>query len=337
MFDIRYAKMLALSLLSVYCWSSQAMPFDIVVAQDGSGNFSRISDAIMASPNLSARRYYIRIREGLYTENVLVGKEKTNIVLVGDGMDKTVISSNKSNGGGFQTYDSATVGLDGQGFVAQDITFTNTAGPNNHQAVALRNSAGYSAFFRCRFQGYQDTLYTFGGYQFFRDSEIYGTVDFIFGKAPVVLQNCRIYVHRPLALQSNTITAQKKEKVEDVSGIVIQNCTITAAPELRQQSFKFKTFLGRPWGNLSTTIIMQSYLDDIIDPKGWLEWEGRDPNRVYYAEYQNRGPGSRTRDRVQWARVINSSVEAAKFTVRNFIQGGKWIPSTGIPFFLDLL
>ena len=82
---------------------------------------------------------------------------------------------------------------------------------------------------------------------------------------------------------------------------------------------------------------MQSYLDDIIDPKGWLEWEGRDPNRVYYAEYQNRGPGARTKDRVQWARVINSSVEAAKFTVRNFIQGGQWIPSTGIPFFLDLL
>ncbi|GMP81381.1 hypothetical protein CsSME_00036116 [Camellia sinensis var. sinensis] len=50
---------------------------------------------------------------------------------------------------------------------------------------------------------------------------------------------------------------------------------------------------------------MQSYLDDIIDPKGWLEWNGRSPDRVYYAEYKNEGPGANTGGRVPWEKVGN--------------------------------
>lgn len=43
-------------------------------------------------------------------ENVFVGKKKQNIVLIGDGMDRTVISGNRSNTTGFSTYETATVG-----------------------------------------------------------------------------------------------------------------------------------------------------------------------------------------------------------------------------------
>lgn len=140
-------------------------------------------------------------------------------------------------------------------------------------------------------------------------------------------------------LQKNTITAQKREDPKDNSGIIIHNCTIMASPELRQQGSKFKTFLGRPWGNFSRTIIMQSFLDNLIDPGGWLEWggKGHSVDKVDYAEYENRGPGASTVGRVKWARVINSSGEATKFTVRNFIDGDTWIPSIGIPYFLDLM
>ncbi|KAL7184680.1 hypothetical protein ACSBR2_026761 [Camellia fascicularis] len=331
--------MLALTVLITLWWSSlgKSMPIYTTVAQDGSGNFTRIADAILAAPNYSKRRYYIKIKAGFYRENIFVGEQKTNLTFVGDGMNKKVISGNKSYGGGFKTYDTATAGIEGQGFVAQDITFENTAGPYKNQAVALRNQAENSAFFKCRFQGYQDTLYTVRGKQFFRECEIYGTVDFIFGNAAVFFQNSIIYAKKPLNLQTNTITAQKREKQDEKTGTIMQNCTIKAADDLRQQNFKFKTFLGRPWGNFSRTIIMKSYLDDIIDPKGWLEWNGRSPDRVYYAVYKNTGPRANTGGRVPWEKVINSSIEATNFTLRNFIEGDKWIPATGIPFFLDLL
>lgn len=230
-------------------------------------------------------------------------------------------------------------GIQGKGFVAQNIAFENTAGPYGNQAVAVRIEADLSAFYKCRFKGYQDTLYTHTQTQFFRECEIYGTVDFIFGNSAVVLQNCMIYVRKPLAFQKNTITAQKRESKEETSGIIIQNCTIAVAPDLRQQLLKFKTFLGRPWGIFSRTVIINTFLDDLIDPQGWLEWEDRDPDqldKVFYTEYKNKGPGALTKGRVPWARIMNSSTEVAEFTVRNFINGEQWIPST-IPFFPDIM
>ena len=187
----------------------------------------------------------------------------------------------------------------GSGFVAQDITFENVAGPYKNQAVALTNQAPHSAFFRCSFSGYQDTLYAKEEVQFFRECEIYGTVDFIFGKANVVFQNCVIYACNPLPGQSNTITAQGRQLQSDKDGTVIHNCTITAAKDLRQNISKVKTYLGRPWGSHSRTVIMQSFLDDNINPHGWLNWTGHKLDQPYYAEFDNRGPGANTNARVK--------------------------------------
>lgn len=74
----------------------------------------------------------------------------------------------------------------GDGFITQDITFRNTAGATNHQAVALRSGSDLSVFYRCSFEGYQDTLYVYSDRQFYRECDIYVTVDFIFGDATVV-------------------------------------------------------------------------------------------------------------------------------------------------------
>ena len=98
--------------------------------------------------------------------------------------------------------------MTGQGFIAINITFRNTAGAIKRQAVAVRNGADLSAFRGCSFEGYQDTLYAHSLRQFYRDCDIYGTVDFIFGNAAVVLQNCNIFARRPLPNQFNAVTAQ---------------------------------------------------------------------------------------------------------------------------------
>ena len=75
----------------------------------------------------------------------------------------------------------------GDGFIARDITFRNsTAGAANHQAVALRSGSDLSVFYRCSFEGYQDTLYMHSERQFYIECDVYGTVDFIFGNAAVV-------------------------------------------------------------------------------------------------------------------------------------------------------
>jgi pectinesterase len=233
------------------------------------------------------------------------------------------------------------LGILAEGFVAKFITFENTAGAENTQAAALLSASTYSAYYRCRFTGFQDTLYAKSGIQFFRECEIYGTVDFIFGDACVVFQNCKILARKPLLGQSNTITAQGRDNATGIGGFVIHNCTFTAMPDLLASKYPVKTYLGRPWKDYSRTVIMESFLDVLIDAQGWLEWKGNSTrsNTLYYAEYNNRGPGAYTKDRVNWQgyRVISSPMEAIPFTVRAFISGDAWIPSREVPYEPDLI
>ncbi|XP_050386237.1 pectinesterase-like [Argentina anserina] len=315
-----------------------AAPDLLVVAQDGLGDFSSIMDAVNAVPDYSPNRTTIKIKAGIYNEFVFVSKEKLNLMFIGEGVDSTRVIGNKSNIEGIRISESATLAIEGDGFLAQDITIENTAGPEARQAVAVQISSDYSAFYRCRIVGFQDTLYTKAGIQFFRDCEIYGTVDFIFGHARVVLQHCNIYGRQPIQGQAITVTAQNRNSLE-ISGIVIQSSIITATVELQNSLFPVKVYLGRPWSNYSTTVIMHNYLDTFIDPVGWLDWDNRSAlDTIKYIEYANQGPGADTSRRVSWKgfEVPNNLVYAAQFTAREFIDGASWIPSTGFPCDLDL-
>ncbi|CAK9150991.1 unnamed protein product [Ilex paraguariensis] len=222
----------------------------------------------------------------------------------------------------------------GEGFIAKNITFINSAGAGNGQAVAVKSSSMFSAFYQCRFKGYQDTLYVHSGIQFYRECEIFGTVDFIFGDARVVFQKCGMYVRLPG--NTNVITAQGRGTSLDSGGISIHNCTIAATKEFNSH-LGIKAYLGRPWGRFSKVVIMQSFLDDIIDPEGWLQW-GNDTSSLYYGEYNNTGVGASLAKRVKWkGRKRMDLVQAKKFTVRNFIYGQKWLNPTKIPYSLDFM
>lgn len=218
----------------------------------------------------------------------------------------------------------------GKGFVARDIGFRNTAGAAKHQAVALMSSADQTVFYRCRIDAFQDSLYVHANRQFYRECDIYGTVDFIFGNSAVVLQNCKVFPRVPMTGQQNTITAQGKIDPNQNTGISFQNCTISPFGDLSS----VKTYLGRPWKNYSTTVYMQTFMGSLIHPDGWLPWVGTTaPDTIFYSEYQNFGPGSVTKNRVKWKglKTITSKV-ASKFTVHSFLQGSKWISDVSVPY-----
>ncbi|THF95365.1 hypothetical protein TEA_023960 [Camellia sinensis var. sinensis] len=227
----------------------------------------------------------------------------------------------------------------GDGFIAKGISFENYAGPSKHQAVALRSGADLSAFYLCSFVGYQDTLYVHSLRQFYRECDIYGTIDFIFGNAAVVFQNCNLYARKPMDNQRNIFTAQGREDPNQNTGISILNSKVAAASDLIPVQSSFRTYLGRPWKEYSRTVYLLSNIGDLVDPAGWLEWNGTFAlSTLYYGEYKNRGPGSNTSARVTWPgyRVITNVTEATQFTVGNFIQGGEWLPSNNISYYLGL-
>ncbi|KAG6649972.1 hypothetical protein I3843_06G010800 [Carya illinoinensis] len=318
-----------------------AIHADIVVSKDGNGTCKTIAEAIKKAPENSTRRTIIYVRAGRYEEdNLKVGRKKKNLMFIGDGKGITVISGSKSIYNNLTTFHTASFAATGAGFIARDMTFQNSAGPGRHQAVALRVGADHSVVYRCNIIGYQDTLYVHSNRQFFRECDIYGTVDFIFGNAAVVFQNCSLYARKPLPLQKITITAQNRKDPNQNTGISIHACRILAASDLQASKASFPTYLGRPWKLYARVVYMLSYMGDHVHPRGWLEWNTSSfaLDTLYYGEYMNYGPGGAIGQRVNWSgyRVITSTVEASKFTVAQFIYGSSWLPSTGVAFLAGL-
>ncbi|KAL7172099.1 hypothetical protein ACSBR2_031737 [Camellia fascicularis] len=314
----------------------------VIVSQDGSQNFTTINDAVAAAPNNTHANngyFLIYVTAGVYQEYVSIAKNKKYLMMIGDGINQTVVTGNRSFVDGSTTFNSATFAVVGQGFVAVNMTFRNTAGAIKHQAVAVRNGADLSTFYRCSFEAYQDTLYAHSLRQFYRECDIYGTVDFIFGNAAAVFQNCNMYPREPLSGQFNAITAQGRTDPNQNTGISIQNCAIRAADDLASSNSTVQTYLGRPWKLYSRTVYMQSFIDSLINPLGWHEWDGDFAlNTTYYAEFNNTGPGSDTSGRVTWSGYhIISATDAINFTVSNFLVGVAWLSQTGVTFTSGLL
>lgn len=310
---------------------------NVVVAQDGSGTYKTISAALNAMPKKHPGRHVIYVKAGIYKEQVMVTKDMVNVFMYGDGPRKTIVTGSKNNVDGTQTFQTATFAAIGEGFIGKSMGFQNTAGAIKHQAVALRVQSDMAAFFNCRMDGYQDTLYVQTHRQFYRNCVISGTIDFIFGDSATVIQNCLIIVRKPMDNQFNTVTAHGRTTKYESTGIVIQNCRIVPEQKLYPLRFKLPTYLGRPWKVYARTVVMESILGDFIQPEGWKEWQGDlGLKTLYYAEYGNSGPGARTAGRVKWPgfKVITNRNEALQFTAGRFIQGGSWLKNTGAPFLL---
>ncbi|XP_019158999.1 PREDICTED: pectinesterase-like [Ipomoea nil] len=306
-----------------------------VVAKDGSGRFKTIKSAISAIPPTNNVIYVIKIKAGIYKEQVTVPRKMNKVVFVGDGPTKTKITGGLNFIDGTATFKTATVAIQGDGFMARDIGIENSAGAVKHQAVALRVSADDAIFYNCRIDGYQDSLYTHSYRQYFRNCTITGTIDFIFGDAAAVFQNCRMIVRKPLGSQACMITAQGRQDHRGVGAIVIQNSEFLPEAALKTVKPPVTVYLGRPWKEYSRTIIMKSYIDAFIHPTGWAPWMGNfGLNTCWYAEYQNRGPGAKTNARVNWKgyqKRITPEV-AKRFTAGVFLKGDAWIKPTGIPY-----
>jgi len=299
-------------------------PSSFTVAQDGSGDFRTIQEAVNAVRDLSQQRVTIHIRKGVYREKLVIPSWKTMIALVGDGEDSTMIVyddySGKANPGGrdafgkekFTTYTSYTVLVEGSDFSAEHLTIENSAGRVG-QAVALHVEGDRCVFRHCRLLGNQDTLYagTEGSRQYYQDCFIEGTTDFIFGEATVVFDRCVIR-----SLINSYITAAATTP-RQAFGFVFLDCRLVADTAAR------KVFLGRPWRPHARTVFIRTEMGAQILPAGWDNWRNPENEKTaFYAEYKSTGVGSGSGARVGWARQL-SDAEAAGYTVGNIL--GDWV------------
>ncbi|GAA0171833.1 esterase [Lithospermum erythrorhizon] len=312
---------------------------DLVIAKDGSGNYLTINEALKDIPNNNNKTFVIYIKEGVYVEKVTFNSTWTNLMVVGDGPTKTRITGSLNFYDGTPTYHTATVAALGDFFIAKDIGFENSAGAIKHQAVALRVGADKSIFFNCHMDGYQDTLYAHTYRQYYRDCKISGTIDFIFGDSAALFQNCILEVRQPLPNQQCIVTAQGRKDPRQPTGLTLQNCSFVADPAFYPVRANTRSYLGRPWKEYSRTIIMESFLDDLIHPEGWLAWNGTfGLETLFYSEFNNRGPGSPKDRRLKWTGVKELPADRVqRFTGNPFFLGDSWIPQTGVPYVGDFM
>ncbi len=292
---------------------------DIVVARDGTGNFRNIQDAINSIRDFRPEgRVRIFVKNGTYKEKIIVPNQKTNITLVGESADKTIITwddhANIDKMGTFKTY---TILIQGDGFEAENITVENDAAQLG-QAVAVHVEADRVVFRNCRLLGNQDTLFTgkAGTRQYYDHCYIEGTTDFIFGPATAWFEACTIH-----SKKNSYITAASTP--EDMPfGYVFNRCMLTAAPGIE------KVYLGRPWRPYAATLFMHCSLGSHILPEGWDNWRNAENEKTArYAEYKNEGPGADFTGRVAWSRRL-SEKEAKQYTPEDvFSRNDKWTPN----------
>ncbi|XP_061345043.1 probable pectinesterase/pectinesterase inhibitor 51 [Gastrolobium bilobum] len=314
---------------------------DVTVCKGGgNGCYKTVQEAVNAAPDNdggAAKRFVIYIKEGVYEETVRVPLEKRNVVFLGDGMGKTVITGSANVGQpGMSTYNSATVAVLGDGFMAKDLTIENRAGPDVHQAVAFRSDSDLSVIENCEFLGNQDTLYAHSLRQFYKSCRIVGNVDFIFGNSATIFQDCQIMVRprqvKPEKGENNAITAHGRTDPAQATGFVFQNCLINGTEDYmalyRSKPQVHKNYLGRPWKEYSRTVFIHSILEALVTPQGWMPWSGDFALKtLYYGEFENSGPGSDLSQRVPWSSKIPADHVLA-YSAQNFIQGGDRIPSS---------
>jgi pectinesterase len=296
-----------------------------VVAQDGSGQFKTVQDAINASPQTAsaAHPWTIHIKPGTYKELIYIQREKRFVRLVGEDPEKTIITYDLGaskiglDGRPIGTFRTPTVYVDADLISFENITFENSFGRGS-QALAIRIDGDRVSFRNCRFLGFQDTILGNRGRHYFENCYIVGATDFIFGGATEFYENCHIHV-----VASGYITAASTPQ-EQRFGLIFNHCTITGEPGVR-------TFLGRPWRDFAMTLFMNTEMSEVVRPEGWNNWNNPPREKTSrYLEYKNTGPGAATEGRVGWSRQL-SDAEAAEITATSVLAGPDGWSATAPP------
>jgi len=282
--------------------------YNIIVAQDGSGDYKSIQEAIYNSPSFPYQRVTITVKNGIYHEKVRIPEWNTKISLIGESKENTIITFDdyygKINLGRNSTFMTPTVLVEGNDFKAANLTIQNTAGPVG-QAIALSVVADRVVVSNCIISGNQDTLYTSGeGFkQYYKDCFIEGTVDFIFGSATAVFENCDIHA------KSNAYLTAASTPESSKYGFVFMNCKLTADEKATE------VYLGRPWRINAKTAYLNCEMGKHIRKEGWNNWSKTEAEKAsFYAEYNCSGAGFQPQNRATWSHRLTKT-EAKEYTL----------------------
>lgn len=317
-------------LLTVLAFPAWAEKYDFVVAPDGSGNFTSIQKAIDACKAFPDSRVSIFVKNGTYYEKIVVPSCNSQLSIVGESADKTIISFDdyfdKINRGRNSTFYTYTLKVEANDFRLENMTVENIAGPVG-QAVALHVEGDRCVFRNCRFLGNQDTVYAAGRFsrQYFSNCYVEGTTDFIFGEATALFEQCT------LQAKANSFLTAASTPEGKPFGFVFLKCKVTAISGVN------KLFLGRSWRSFAKVAFLGCEIGACVCPEGWDNWSKPENERTtQFAEYNNTGAGASRSKRVNWSRELTKK-EVSTFSKEKIFAPLGWEISSGKKWYnLDL-
>lgn len=245
----------------------------LYVNPNGEGNFKTLSEASSYLFN-STVPTTLYVSCGHYKESVVF--QCSNLEIIGENAASTIVEdahfAKEMHPDGFLrgTFWTAVVRLDGNNLTLRNLSIINSAGPGKKagQAIALYCDGLGILVDNCILKANQDTLFTapfpllnkhglnegFGPKQNcertpsvirFSNSYIEGDVDFIFGGATALFENCRIFSHDP----------DKSNPLDPVKGYIAAPSTVNNLKygylflncELDSDCPSGTVFLARPW------------------------------------------------------------------------------------------
>lgn len=298
-----------------------------VVAKDGSGDYYTVGEAIAAASTNSSKRQVIYIKPGTYYEKITIPSNKPFITLVGDSAESTIITYDDyagkklEDGSEMGTQNSASFTIKATDFMAVNITFQNTFQNNSSsgaQAVAVCTQNDRAVFYNCRLLGYQDTFYVKNnGRVYCKDCYIEGNVDFIFGDATLLCEDCHLHCNR-----NNSVVTAAADHSNNLFGFNFIDCRITHIEGTDFTGSQFKTlYLGRPWKQNARVVFIRCEEPALLNAAAWCRMsDGVDA--ALFAEYKCTGEGAaaeRLEKREMGGRQLSDS-EAAEYTLKNIFS-----------------
>ncbi|MCR4814229.1 MAG: pectin methylesterase [Lachnospiraceae bacterium] len=314
----------------------------------------RVLDSIQRTINSIPKDHVGTVRiiipKGVHKERVDI--EVPRLIIEGEGMEETVIRENYhaseifSDGTRRGTFRSYTMRIDAEDVEIRNLTVENSSGDRKRaeQSMALyADGEGFRAV-NCRIMSEQDTLFIGplpkkeihpGGFQgpgelkerkmlhqFYKDCEIIGDVDFIFGSGAAYFENCMI---RSIS-EENFIEEFRKGNAENLGyvcapstyqderiGFVFDSCDFVS--NLPKRS----VYLARPWRDYGKCVFLNCNLGEHIKEEGFHDWNKENARKnCFFAEYRSKGPGAEGK-RADFAKRL-SEEEAAEFSKSSFLN-----------------
>ncbi|WMI65159.1 pectinesterase family protein [Aestuariibaculum sp. YM273] len=257
-------------------------PYDFIVGIDG--DFAAALTAAQTASS-SGERFYIFFPNGEYDLGNTTGDatQQTfinipNVSFIGQSADGVILFNEPSSADeGIGTTPTINFQSNSTNIYLQDLTILNKMdyrkGAFTGRAVAVRDQGDKNIYKNVKLLSNQDTFYTQADRIYLENSEIHGTVDFIFGDGDVFFNSCDIFLEDR---SGNHITAAA---TTTNWGYVFRDCTIDG---FSQNNGSYK--LGRPWHNSPKVVFINTIMKQLPTSEGWSEWGGAPE---VYAEYNS--------------------------------------------------